>query len=142
MRAVIGLGSLTALFIMGYWIAVFLGAFPVPELVPGYRAWFMAFPVADGWIGLWAALAAFAAWRRRESVRRYALLAGSGLVFLGLYAMTYGITTGLICRATLDEYVEIGIKVYCLGVGGFFVALGLQGPETEVSITTPFVCPP
>ena len=125
MRIVIGLGSVTLFFIIGYWSALFAGAFAVADLVPGYRHWFMAFPVADAWIGLWAGLAAVAAWRRRESARRYALIAGSGLVFLGIYAMTYGITTGLICRQTVDEYIEIAIKIYCLGAGGFLTAWGL-----------------
>ena len=124
MRAIVALGSITPVFIVGYWGAVFAGAFPVPELVPGYRSFFMSFPIADGWIAAWAALAAVAAWKRQDRARAYAMVAGSGLVFLGLCAMTYGISTALICRPTLDEYVEIGIKVYCLGAGGFLTAWG------------------
>lgn len=68
-------------------------------------------------------------WRGREAkARGFALLTGSALVFLGLYALTYGASTGLICRQTLDEYIEIGIKAYCLTVGGWLVVWGLQSP--------------
>jgi len=126
MRIVTVLGFLTALFIFGYWSTVYLGLFMVPELVPGYRSWFMAFPVADTWIGLWATLMAVAAIRGKDVARRYALLAGSGLVFLGLYAMTYGILTGLIYRQSIDEYIEIGIKIYCIGVGCYLSYWGLR----------------
>lgn len=137
MRLLIGLGFVTAGFIVAYWAAVLAGAFPVEDLVPGYRAWFMAFPVADAWISVWAAAMSFAVLHRRlERARRFALLAGSALVFLGLYAMTYGVTTGLVCRPTLDEYAEIGIKLYCLVVGGGLAAWGL-GPHGRRAATVP-----
>ncbi len=126
MRAIVGLAAVTSVFIAGYWSVLFAGAFPVDDLVPGYRSWFMAFPVADAWIGFWASLTVVAACKHRPSAPRFALLAGSGLVFLGLYAMAYGIVTGLICRQTFDEYAEIGIKIYCLAAGGFFVLWGLR----------------
>ncbi len=137
MRTVTALGVVTSLFIFGYWIAVLADVFSPDELVPGYRDWFMAFPVADAWIGLWSVLAAFAAWRRHEIARRYALIAGSGLIFLGLYAMSYGIRTGLICRQTLDEYLEIGIKIYCLGAGGFLIVWGLRDGANGSGLKAP-----
>jgi CRP-like cAMP-binding protein len=48
-------------------------------------------------------------------------IAGSALIFLGLYAMFYGINTGLIFILTTDELIEMTIKVYCLSVGTFFL---------------------
>lgn len=129
MRGLIAVCTITSLFVGLYWTAILAGIVAVDELVPGYRAWFMAFPVADAWIALWAARTAFALWKGREAkARGFALLTGSALVFLGLYAFTYGVSTGLVCRQTLDEYIEIGIKAYCLTVGGWLVVWGLQSP--------------
>ena len=39
-----------------YWLLVFAGVFPVEEIVPGYKNWFMSFPVADFWIAVCAFL--------------------------------------------------------------------------------------
>lgn len=123
---------LTAAGIIAYWIAVFSGAFPVDELVPGYRNWFMSFPLADFWIALTAVLAvAFAASNRALSVTAIAA-AGSGLIFLGLNAFAYGVNTGLVNNLTADEIAEIAIKVYCLTAGGWLVASAYR-QATELS---------
>lgn len=112
----------TAAGIIAYWIAVFSGAFPVDELVPGYRNWFMSFPLADFWIALTAILAvAFATTNPALSATAMAA-AGSGLIFLGLNAFAYGANTGLVKNLTVDEIAEIAIKVYCLGAGAWLVA--------------------
>jgi hypothetical protein len=119
------LAALTAAAIAAYWSSVALGVIRVDELVPGYRHWFFAFPVADAWIGLWAALTAWTHRRAPARARRYALLAGSGLVFLALNAASYGVVTRLVCRATAEEYLEIAIKLGCLTAGAWFVRHGL-----------------
>jgi len=94
---------------------------PVTELVPGYRNWFMSFPLADGWIALTSLLAFVFLLRGDEKAALFGLLTGSSLIFLGLYALLYGVNTGLIFNLTMDEIIEIGIKVYCLSVGSFFI---------------------
>jgi hypothetical protein len=33
----------------------------------------------------------------------------------------FGINTGMICMFTLDEIIEIAIKLYCLFVGAFYI---------------------
>jgi hypothetical protein len=48
-------------------------------------------------------------------------LTGSSLIFLGLYTWLYSVNTGLLYHLTTDEIIEIGIKVYCLTVGSFFI---------------------
>ena len=113
----------TAVGILAYWSMVFAGLFPVEELVPGYSRWFLSFPLADAWIAATAGGAAWLGGRDRRLGAILAAAAGSGLVFLGLYAFSYGVGSGLIRRATPDEYVEIAIKIYCLTVGaGLIVA--------------------
>jgi hypothetical protein len=117
----------TASGILIYWILVFLGAFPVKELAPGYTDWFMSFPVADLWIALTGLSALYFA--KRDHVKSAIALsaAGSGMIFLGLYAFTYGYRTGLLFEMTWDEVIEIGIKIYCLSVGGWFIQSAIKG---------------
>jgi len=117
----LGLTAFTTFGIVAYWITVFTGIFKVTELVPGYRNWFMSFPLADGWIAVVSLLAFIFLLRGDDKASLFGLLAGSSLIFLGLYALLYGINTGLLFILTTDELIEIAIKVYCLSVGSFFI---------------------
>lgn len=117
----VGLTAFTALGVIVYWTLVFAKIFPVTELAPGYKNWFMSFPLADGWIAVVSLLAFIFLLRDDPRASLFGLLAGSSLIFLGLYALLYGINTGLIFNLTTDEIMEIAIKVYCLTVGSFFI---------------------
>lgn len=117
----IGLSFFTTFGILTYWTLVFTGVFPVEELIPGYTEWFMAFPLVDAWIGVTAFLGGMFLVKGRESAVPFGIVAGSGLIFLGLYAFLYGFNTGLLFLPTIDEYIEIGIKIYSLSVGIFFI---------------------
>ena len=115
------LTAFTTLEIIVYWALVFAKIFPVTELVPGYRNWFMSFPLADGWIAVVSLLAFLSLLHGDEKAVLFGLLTGSSLIFLGLYALLYSINTGLLFNLTLDEIIEIGIKIYCLSAGSFFI---------------------
>jgi len=117
----LGLTAFTTFGIFAYWITVFTGVFKVTELVPGYRNWFMSFPLADGWIAIVSLLAFIFLLQGNNKASLFGLLTGSSLIFLGLYALLYGINTGLLFILTTDELIEIAIKVYCLSVGSFFI---------------------
>jgi hypothetical protein len=117
----LGLTAFTTFGIVVYWIMVFAKIFPVTELVPGYKNWFMSFPLADGWIALTSLLAFIFLLSGDDKAVLFGLLAASGLIFLGLYALLYGINTGLIFNLNMEEIIEIGIKIYCLSVGTFFI---------------------
>jgi hypothetical protein len=117
----IGLTAFTTFGIAVYWTLVFAGIFKVTELVPGYKNWFMSFPLADGWIAVVSLLAFIFLLQNNDKAVLFGLLTGSSLIFLGLYALLYGINTGLIFTLNMDEIIEIGIKVYCLSVGSFFI---------------------
>ena len=117
----LGLTGITSLGILAYWSLVFTNVFPVTELIPGYRNWFMAFPLADGWIAAISLLAFIFLLQNNDKAVLFGLLAGSGLIFLGLNALLYGFNTGLLFNLTLDEIIEIGIKIYCLTVGPLFI---------------------
>jgi len=117
----LGLTVFTTLGILTYWATVFAGIFKVTDLVPGYRNWFMSFPLADGWIAVVSLLAFIFLLKGNDKAALFGLLTGSSLIFLGLYALLYGINTGLLFILTTDELIEIAIKVYCLSVGSFFI---------------------
>ena len=117
----LGLTAFTTFGIIAYWATVFTGIFKVAELVPGYRNWFMSFPLADGWIAAVSLLAFIFLLQGNDKASLFGLLTGSSLIFLGLYALLYGINTGLLFILTTDELIEIAIKVYCLSVGSFFI---------------------
>jgi len=117
----LGLTAFTTFGIVVYWTQVFTGTFKVTELVPGYHNWFMSFPLADGWIALVSLLAFIFLLQGNDKASLFGLLTGSSLIFLGLYALLYGINTGLLFILTTDELIEIAIKVYCLSVGSFFI---------------------
>lgn len=111
----------TAGFIVIYWASVFTGVFPVEELVAGYGNWFMSFPVPDIYVAISASVAAYYLTSRAKLSGLFGAMAGSGLIFLGLYAFAYGHNTGLLYQLTVDEVIEICIKVYCLTAGIFFI---------------------
>jgi hypothetical protein len=117
----LGLTAFTTLGILSYWTSVFTGIFKVTELVPGYRDWFMSFPLPDSWIAFTSLLAFIFLVRNDNRAALFGLLTGSSLIFLGLYALMYGINTGLLFDFTPAELIEIAIKVYCLSVGSFFI---------------------
>lgn len=116
-KVVISISLFTAVLGVFYWISVFSGFFPVEEVVPGYRNWFMSFPIADSWMFVCAILASIYAMKNHSLVALFAPLAGSSMIFLGLYAFTYGVNSGLLFILTINEIIEIIIKIYCL-VGG------------------------
>jgi len=120
-KILMALNLCTGLGITLYWLLVFTGVFPVEEIVPGCKNWFMSFPVADLWIAVCAFLSFKYLKSNDEKAILFGLLAGSGLIFLGLYAFLYGINTGLLFILTIDEIIEIGIKIYCLTVGTYLI---------------------
>jgi hypothetical protein len=120
-RLALGFTALTTLGILSYWTLVFSGTFKVVELVPGYRNWFMSFPLPDGWIAVVSLLAFVFLLQNKERASLFGLLTGSSLIFLGLYALMYGINSGLLFILTRDELIEIAIKIYCLSIGTFLI---------------------
>jgi hypothetical protein len=121
-KIIFGFSIFTAAGILAYWTLVFAGLFSVEEIVPGYQNWFMSFPAADFWIAVNAILlAVFLKKGDDKKSAVFGLLTASGMIFLGLYALVYGINTGLLFNLTADEVVEIIIKVYCLSVGSYFI---------------------
>jgi len=119
---ILGLSIFTAIGTIFYWILVFTGVFSLEEIVPGYVTWFMSFPLADFWIVITSTLLAISTKRNNRSAMIVCgLLSASSMIFLALNGLVFGINTGMICMFTVDEVIEIGIKIYFLSVGVFFI---------------------
>jgi hypothetical protein len=136
-KIVIVLAILTAVVGISYWISVFSGLFPVEELVPGYKTWFMSFPIADSWMFACAILTVIFASKKLPLTALFAPLTGASLIFLGLYAFTYGANTGLLFILTPDEIIEIGIKVYCLTAGPLLIFHGWKLNSNHSGLLNP-----
>jgi hypothetical protein len=137
-KIVISLSILTAAAGILYWISIFTGVFAVEELVPGYKNWFISFPIADSWMFVCAILAAVFAIKKHPLAALFAPLTGASLIFLGLYAFTYGVNTGLLFILTVDEVIEIAIKVYCLTAGSLLI---LHGWKLKWAAASPLTRP-
>ena len=111
----------TAVFIFAYWTSVFTGIFPVEEITVGYKNWFMSFPIPDFYVAGCALFSLYYLNRNKKLAALFGAMTGSGLLFLGLYALSYGHNTGLLYILTTDEMIEIAIKIYCISVGSYFV---------------------
>ena len=94
----VGLSFFTTFGILAYWTLVFSKIFPVVDLIPGYSDWFMAFPLADLWIGTTSFLAGFFLLKGRELAVPFGIAAGSGLIF-----------SGAVC---LFVWLQHGVAVY------------------------------
>ena len=120
-KIIIRLSFLNAIGILFYWIAVFTGLFEQIDLVPGYINWFMSFVVVDLWIALSSSLTGYFHIKSDKKAGLFGIITGASLIFLGLYALMYGILTGLLFILTIAEIVEIAIKIYTLSVGPLFI---------------------
>lgn len=95
-----------------------------------------AFPIADGWMFACAILTAIFAWKHHSLATLFAPLTGASMIFLGLYAFTYGVNTGLLFHLTLDEIIEIAIKIYCLVAGSLVIYYGWRFNKSALRIQT------
>ncbi len=126
---VLSLLFFTAAGIGTYWTLVFFGVFEIIDVVPGYKDWFMSFPLADGWIAVCALISGIYLLRGNPAAGVFGIAAGSGLIFLGLCALLYGFNTRLLFNITGEELIEIAIKLYCLSVGSYFIMYFGKAPN-------------
>lgn len=118
---IITLNIITTVGIICYWFLIFTGTFRIKEVISGYRNWFMTFILPDLWIATTSILAAILLVQNHKKADIFGLLTGSSLIFLGLSALSYGFITKLIYKKTLENMVEIIIKLYCLISGAFLI---------------------
>lgn len=108
-----------------YWVLAFAGVSTAAgevELVPGHTAWFWSFPLPDLWCTITAALMALSIKTKREAMAAVcALLTASGIIFLSLNEICFGIYTGMFFLPLQDIWIDLVIKITNLAIGAFFI---------------------
>jgi hypothetical protein len=129
-RAVIALLLVTALGTTAYWVGFFWGGSALHAAEdPVYYGFERAFPAADAWMALAAAVAAVGLRRRRRWAVPWGIAAGSALVFLGLMDVLFDLEHGVYARPSGAMAVEVVINVFCLSVGPFLMLWFWRGRD-------------
>ncbi len=116
------LAFFTSAMMLLYWGLVTAGVTPLEELIPGYKAWALCYPLADGWIAICAFLTGFFLLKKSEKSILYGLLCGSSLIFLGITATTYLLYTGILSMFTAGEIIfKLGMRVFHFAAGTYFI---------------------
>jgi hypothetical protein len=115
-----------ALATLAYWI-VWFGidrSWLATADTPTYYTFENAFPLADGWMAVTAALGAIALQRRRQSALLWMLCAGSASLYLSGMDILFDLQNGIyrIHGNAGDVAVELFINVGCLLGGAAIVA--------------------
>ncbi len=118
------LSILTSVGTLLYWLNFFL--FGTVHVVD--EDWYLkferAFPVADGWMAVCTLLAGVGFLRRSPQANRFALLAGSSLVFLALLDITFNVDNGLYAQTFTSSAMatEAAINVWTIVFGAISIA--------------------
>ncbi len=128
-NVLVGLGIFTALGVTLYWAAWFGAPELVQSMTPndtGYLAYVTfeeAFPLADLWLALCAAIGAFGLYRMRDWGVLFMLLAGSAAMFLGLMDLLYDLEHGIFENLTPESTIELCIVSLVLTLGPVVIIL-------------------
>jgi hypothetical protein len=123
----VALQGVTAVGLVGFWIAFFTLGIGPTNPPPGYAAFEHAFPGPD--LLLATVLLAAAASNRHPSPRRRALgrtlsLAAAGaLVFLGCLDVSFNLQNGMYTLAFADGLAAAAINAWCIGIGALMIRL-------------------
>lgn len=119
---ILSLGLLTGTGVLGQWILVWTGLFPVVEEVPGFRNYFLSFQAADMWlVGAGLLAAYFALKRDARGAVFFGVALGSAMLFFGLYAFMYDLKTGLLFDMSSGELFGKAVTLYNLGAGALLM---------------------
>jgi hypothetical protein len=112
----------------GYWITFYRGGEVHVVEDEGYLAFQRAFPVADGWLAVCAAIAAAGLLLDEPFGLVFMLLAASAGIFLGLMDVTYNTQHGLyrLARTSGAMRVEVLINVTILGFSGLLIVYAFE----------------
>jgi hypothetical protein len=126
MRFMVGLLWFAAAATLAYWV-VWFGvdrSWLATAGTPTYYAFENAFPLADGWMAVTAALGAIALTRRRPSALLWMLCAGSASLYLAGMDILFDLENGIyrVHGNAGDVAVELFINAGCLIGGAAVVA--------------------
>ncbi|HEX4534289.1 MAG TPA: hypothetical protein VH000_08655, partial [Rhizomicrobium sp.] len=84
-----------------------------------YTAFESAFPIADGWLAICAALAGIGLWLDRPWGPRFGLMAASAILYLAAMDITFDIENGMYALTSSNAAMkfEIFINISCIILG-------------------------
>ncbi len=118
--AIVLLLALVALVTGGYWLTFFTSGATQVRHDDVYLAFERAFPLADGWLMVCAALGAIGLWRGRAWGLLYGLLAGGCLVYLAGLDVLFNLNAG---NYRIDS-AAMGFEIF-INAGSAVVGAGL-----------------
>ena len=106
-----------ALGVTAFWIEFFTSGMVAASEDPAYLAHEQSFPAADGYMAICALICAVGLIRQRTWGLLFGLLAGSGIIFLGLMDTLYSIQQGVFSSFTAAAAESFFICALCLILG-------------------------
>ena len=106
-----------ALGVVAFWIEFFTSGAVSMSDSPAYLEHEQSFPAADGYMVICALICAVGLIRRRPWGLLFGLLAGSGIIFLGLMDTLYSIQQGIFAEFSVAAAEAFFICALCLILG-------------------------
>jgi len=104
-----------------YWTTFFTSGAVRSSSEGGYLAFERAFPAADAWLAIAAAISALMLARRDPRAILWGLIAGSSFVYLGLLDVLYNLENGKYASIDGAMAVEVMINLFSLSFGPFLI---------------------
>lgn len=104
-----------------YWTTFFTSGAVQSSSEGGYLAFERAFPAADAWLAIAAAISALMLARRDPRAILWGLIAGSSFVYLGLLDVLYNLENGKYASIDGAMAVEVMINLFSLSFGPFLI---------------------
>ncbi len=104
-----------------YWTTFFTSGAVQTSSEGGYIAFERAFPAADAWLVIAAAISALMLARRDPRALLWGLIAGSSFVYLGLLDVLYNLENGKYASIDGAMAAEVMINLFSLTFGPFLI---------------------
>lgn len=110
-----------ALGVVAFWVEVFTSGTLLMSNDPAYLQHERSFPLADGYMVVCALICAAGLIKRRPWALLFGLLAGSGIIFLGLMDTLYSIQQGIFSLSSTAGIEALIICGLCLVLGPYTI---------------------
>ncbi len=121
LRAVTVMLWISAAATVTYWATFFTSGTVRTSGEAAYLAFERAFPAADAWLAIAAAISALMLARRDPRALLWGLLAGSSFVYLGLLDTLYNLENGKYASIDGAMAAEVIINLFSLTFGPFLI---------------------
>ena len=112
---------ITGLGIILFWVGFFTVGLAPANPPDGYFVFEHSFPPPDSALALTLIVSAVLLLRGKPLGRSLSLVAGGGLIFLGVIDFSFNIQNGMYAISALDTVLNGFINLWCVGLGAFLV---------------------